>query len=259
MSRIIFRILGCCFFLAIVLSACGLANKYTPRSDFQQEGYVYFENKTYKDVNHNGIPINEVGGKDSLFLNTQTRMFIRDHQLVYVHKNIHFANNSYTKTDTMGFDFYDFSTQKFIRFDKLSPDSKIIKRGSINDSGGSFSNTPNNDPMNGISDSMWKVVDTVIDGDTIGVVSFKIMDEADSIERELSKRVKFWINYKVKSFPIQLSHILSKKLKNGFVYKMQLPSPEGKSVMVTSFSYQPAKLPDTLIKVFEKWSQLIKE
>ncbi|MBO9660540.1 MAG: hypothetical protein J7527_17090, partial [Chitinophagaceae bacterium] len=54
---------------------------------------------------------------------------------------------------------------------------------------------------------------------------------------------------------IQLSYLLSQHQQNGFVYKMQLPTPNGQSVYVTTLDYQPKQLDTALVVVMQSWQK----
>jgi len=238
---------------------CKTTNKAIVSAERKWEGCILLENRAYTDIDRDGIPFNEVSGNDSLLVTAKSKMFFNGECIIYIDESTNVVDGNYTGTDTIGYTLYHFPLQRFIKFKRLSADAEMIKKGSMTDPGGAFSKTSAFDPMNGIEDSIWQVTDTIINGDSIGIVNFVIPDAADSLEAELLRRAKFWVNYSIKDFPLQISYILSKKLRNGFVYKMQLPTDDGRVVMVTSFNYQPAKLSDTLVKVFEKWARLAAE
>jgi len=220
------------------------------------EGYIILEVKTFTDVDSIGIFQKTIRGKDSII--SHRKMYLRNNCLIDIIGNMHFNNGEYIKTDTLSYDFYDFVSQKYVYFEKLAPDAKIIKRGSMAIDG-SFSKMPQYDPMNGIVDSIWKLTDTVINGERQGVINFILSGLTDSLDREFAKRTKFWVDHEIKNFPLQLSYILSKKLNGVFVYKMQQSFPDGKTVMVTSLDYQPAKLSDRLRRIFERWIHIARE
>ena len=254
------------FFLLYLLPAfwsltcftnCNLFTKKLKQKNPDIEGYVILDIKTLTEVDSSGM-LQTISGIDSIRLSSHRKMYLQNNCLIDILGNVNFNNGQYIKTDTLSYDFYDLVNQKYVLFEKLSPDAKIIKRGSMAIDG-SFSNTPQYDPMNGVVDSTWKLTDTVINGKHHGVISLTLTGITDSFDRELTKKTKFWINYETRNFPLQLSYILSKKLNNGFVYKMQGPFPDGKTVMVTSLDYQPVKLPDTLTRIFERWTQIARE
>lgn len=236
---------------------CNLPAKKLKQKNPDIEGYVILDIKTLTEVDSSGM-LQSISGIDSIRLSSHRKMYLQNNCLIDILGNLNFNNGQYIKTDTLSYDFYDLVNQKYVLFKKLSPDAKIIKRGSMAIDG-SFSNTPQYDPMNGVVDSIWKLTDTVINGKHHGVISFTLTGITDSLDREFIKKTKFWINHEIKNFPLQLSYILSKKLNNGFVYKRQGPFPDGKTVMVTSLDYQPAKLPDTLTRIFERWTQIARE
>lgn len=254
-----FPIITVLFLCSVGLMNCKTTNKAIVSAERKWEGCMLLENKAYTDIDLDGIPINEVSGNDSLLVTAKSKMFFRGKCMIDINEANHVVDGNYTGTDTIGYTLYHFPMQRFIKFKTLSADAEMIKKGSMADTEGSFTNSAALDPMNGIPDSIWRVTDTVINGDSIGMVNFIIPSDADSLEKELLRRGKFWVNYSIKDFPLQISYILSKKLRNGFVYKMQLPTGDGRVVMVTSFNYQPAKLSDTLVKVFEKWARLAAE
>lgn len=222
------------------------------------EGYVVLDVKTFSDVDSTGFATKTISGDDSVFLSAHRRMYVYRYFLIDIVGNQHYVDGKYTKTDTTSYRFYDLANQKFIYFDKFSADGKVLKKGKMSEDG-TWSYKPQFDPMNEIPDSMWKVTDTIINGKTIGVVRFTYADVTDTLGTELAKKAKLWVDYSVKDFPLQLSYILSKKLKGAFVYKMQQPAPDGSIVMVTSLTYDPKKLPDTLVRIFNRWIQIARE
>ena len=236
---------------------CNLSTKKLKQKNPDIEGYVILDIKTLTEVDSSGM-LQTISGIDSIRLSSHRKMYLQNNCLIDIVGNVNFNNEQYIKTDTLSYDFYDLVNQKYVLFEKLSPDAKIIKRGNMAIDG-SFSNTPQYDPMNEVFDSTWKLTDTVINGKHHGVISFTITGITDSFDRELTKKTKFWINHETKNFPLQLSYILSKKLNNSFVYKKQNPFPDGKTVMVISLDYQPGKLPDTLTRIFERWTQIARE
>ena len=245
-------------FLAYSSLACFTVKKVKQR-ERDIEGYIILDIKTFNDVDGSGIYPKTLRENDSIMLSSHRKMYLQNNFLIDIIGNTNFnSNGEYIKTDTLSYDFYDLVNQKYVLFEKLSPDAKIIKRGTMAIDG-SFSNMAQFDPMNGVVDSTWKLTDTVIDGRLQGVINFTLKDITDSLEREIAKRAKFWVDPKTKNFPLQLSYILSKKLNDGFIYKMQNPFPDGKTVMITSLDYQSAKLPDTLTRIFDRWTQIARE
>lgn len=237
---------------------CNSTAKKIKQKDQRIEGYIILEIKTFIDVDGSGIFQKTVRGNDSIMPSSHRKMYLQNNCLIDIIGNESFNDGKYIKTDTLSYDFYDLVNQKYVLFEKLSTDAKIIKRGSMAIDG-SFSNTAQYDPMNGVVDSTWKLTDTLINGKLQGVINFTLTGITDSLDIELTKRTKFWVDHGIKNLPLQLSYILSKKLNGGFVYKMQQPFPDGKTVMITSLDYQPAKLPDTLTKIFERWAQIVRE
>jgi len=235
-----------------------LSAKKVKQREQNIEGYIILDIKTFTDVDGSNISQKTLTGNDSIMLSSHRKMYLQNNCLIDIIGNASFNNGEYIKTDTLSYDFYDLVNQKYVLFEKLSTDAKIIKRGSMAIEG-SFSNTAQYDPWNGVVDSTWKLTDTVINGKRHGVINFILTGIADSLEREFTKRTKFWVDQEIKNMPLQLSYILSKKLNDGFVYKMQNPFPDGKTVMITSLDYQPARLPDTLTKIFERWTRIARE
>jgi len=240
------------------ITSCDLTTKKIKQKDRNFEGYITLDIKTFTDVDSSGSLQKTMSVKDSIMLSSHRKMYLQNNCLIDINGNKNFNNEEYTKTDTLSYDFYDLVNQKYVLFEKLSTDAKIVKRGSMT-LDGSFSNSAQYDPMNGVPDSTWKLTDIVINGKLQGVIKFTLTGITDSLNRELTKRTKFWVDHGIKNFPLQLSHILSKKLNGSFVYKMQQPFPDGKTVMITSLDYQPAKLPDTLTRIFEKWTRTARE
>lgn len=220
------------------------------------EGYIFFSNKVYEDIDSNGTPIKELKGSDSEFLGGSKKIFIWSHLLIEPYIRTNFEDGVYKKTDTLGYVLYDLRKQKYIRFETLSSNANELKRGSLSDPEGSFTNAIEYDPMNGVKDSNWKVDDTAINGKEVKLVKFIALD---SLDINFAPRAKFWIDPGITKFPLQISYLLSKKNKDEFVYQMQLPFPEGKAVMITSFDYQPAQLPDSLTNIFKKWAERMDE
>jgi len=232
--------------------------KKIEQKDQNHEGYIILDVKTFANVDSNGTPQESIKGHDSILLSAHRKMYLKNNCLIDIIGNINLDKGVYVKTDTLSYDFYDLHNQKYVRFEKLSTDAKIIKRGSMAEEG-SFSNSAQFDPTKDIVDSTWKLTDTTINGKRLGVINFILADITDSLDREFAKRSKYWADHETKNFPIQLSFMLSEKLNGSFVYKIQNPFPDGKTVMVTSLDYQPAKLPDTLTRIFERWTQIARE
>ena len=241
-------------FLISVIS-CNLTVK---KLEQKIEGYIILEVKMFADVNSSGFAEKPLSGNDSIQASTHRKMYIQNGYLIDVGENLRFNNGEYVKTDTLSFIFYDLVNQKYICFDKLSVDAKVIRSGRMTIDG-SFSNNAKYDPMNGVVDSTWKLTDTIINGKRQGVINFSLTGITDSLDKELTKRAKFWVDYGTKNFPLQLSYILSKKLNGAFVYRMQNPFPDGKRIMLTTLDYQSAKLPDRLTTVFQRWTQMVRE
>ena len=248
------RIIPCFIIISLQLQ-CSVSNKKKHIQDNEHQGYVMLINKVYGDVGNNGFPINELQGNDSIMLSISRKIFIRGHQIIDIEENNHFENDKYIKTDTIGYIFYDLDKQQFARFQTLIPGSDLLSSGKMLKDG-SFSNNIEYDPMNGLSDSAWKTADIQVNGKKNILVEFVALDLADTA---LARRAKFWIDPMVTDFPLQMSYLLSQKNKNGFVYKRQLAMPDEKSVMITSFEYHPAKLPDSLILIFKKWAEAMEE
>jgi len=235
---------------------CNVTAKKVKQQDPKIEGYIILEVKTFTGVDGSGYLQKTISRNDSII--SHRKMYLQNNCLIDVIGNMTFDNGKYIRTDTLSYDFYDLVNQKYVLFEKLSTDAKIITRGSMAING-SFSNTTQYDPMNGVADSLWKLTNTVINGKLQGVINFTLTGITDSLDRELTKRTKFWVDHGVKNFPLQLSYILSRKLKDGFIYKMQNPFPDGKTVMMASLDYQPSKLPDTLTRIFERWTRIARE
>lgn len=235
---------------------CNMSAKRIKQNGPEIEGFIILEVKTFANVDSKGFAQKTKNGNDSII--SHRKMYLQNNCLLDIIGNLNFNNGKHISTDTLSYDFYDLVNQKYILFEKLSEDAKIIKRGSMAIDG-SFSNTTQYDPWNGVVDSIWKLTDTVINGKQHGVINFILTGITDSLDGEFIRRTKFWVDYGNKNFPLQLSYILSNKSNGAFVYKMQQPFPDGKTVMITSLEYQPAKLPDTLTKIFERWRQIPQE
>lgn len=234
---------------------CKIANKSGVSSKKINEGYVHIEGRAYKGVDEHGEPVDRLTGYDSMMSSMNRTMWLKDSFMIEMETNTVLENEKYMRTDTTGYRIYYFPGQRFFEFKTMEPGAKVVRTGAMADPEGSYANTPALDPMNGIPDSAWQVRDTVVNGESLGIVSFRPELAADSAELELYKKAKFWVNYDVKDFPLQLSYQLSAKLRHGFVYKMHLPAGDNSMLLVVSLHYQPAKLQDTVSKVFESWSQ----
>lgn len=235
------------------LADCNTSMNQSKQKNVHWEGYIYFNVKMFNNIDDRGIPVDPVG--ETHLLSADRKMYLHRDRLIDIRETKHFVEGKYTMSDTTSYNFYDLTNQKFIYFNKLSVDATILQSGKTTE----FTNVPKLDPMNEVPDSTWKVTDTIISGKTIGVVSFTYPDTTDTIGIEIAKRAKFWVDYSVKDFPLQLSYNLSNKLNGGFVYKMQNPAPDGKALLVTTLTYDPKNLPDTLVRIFNKWTQIAKE
>ncbi|MCX6316000.1 MAG: hypothetical protein NTW29_01815 [Bacteroidetes bacterium] len=245
--------------LFILSFICGCQNSIKKTVSHNYEGYITLESKVFSDSDTIKLPMNELTWNDSIFLTVNRRMIIYNNLVIDVNKNNVFSDNKYIKTDTLSYEFYDFTSQKYISFEKMLSDSKILGKGLLTDAQCNFSTNSIEDPMSTVCDSDWQVLDPVINGDSIGVVTFSLRNEDKPEDIKRKKMVKFWVNYSVKNFPLQLSYILSRKLRNAFVYKIQAPMEYGREVMTISLSYQASKLSDSLVTLFEKWSLLSKQ
>jgi len=217
------------------------------------EGYINFTVQVFDDIDERGQPKNHPNSDNSQFFSPPRRMYLYGNLLIDVSLNSRFEDGKYMGTDTTGFNFHDLSRQRFIKFDRLSVNASALERGLMG-KGGSFSKAADFDPMNDVSDSLLKFTDTIIDHRSVILAFF---ETKDSEYQDYARRAKFWIDTQLKGFPLQLSYLLSAKKSNAFVYKMQLPMPDGKAVMITEFNYQPAKLNDTLSAVFEEWNKRV--
>lgn len=229
---------------------CNNPSKTVSFKKAQLEGYIIFNNRVFENIDSNGVPMNEVLNKNILLSSTSRTMFILGHQVIDVEIQSNRVEGIYTHSDTIGYSFYDFDKQVVIKFDSLHSDARILKKGDMHKDG-SF-NAKENDPMNGVSDSLWSRKDTMFDRRRNTLIKFVPIDIEDTA---FARRAKFWIDPAFVNFPLQMSYLLSQKNKNEFVYKQQLAFPDGKAVMVTSFDYHPDKLPDTLVTIFKKWSE----
>lgn len=244
-------------FIFLMPLHCATGSKNNGVWQGEPEGYVFLDIRLFDEADELGFARLNKPSSDSVFLPVSRKMYIRRHYLIDVIQNVHTNNGRYIKTDTSGYEFYDLQTQRFAGFNGLSTGAGLRTKGTISGNGGSFSNAPESDPMNGLPDSLWQVTDTVVNGDTTSVVSFKAPTGSEAENMGLFSKTKFWVNNKVKNFPLQLSYLLSKKLNNAFVYKMQLPSPDGNSMLITTLDYQHAPLPEDIIAIFKRWSELV--
>lgn len=244
--------------VGICLAECDTPAKKKVTGEERLEGYVHIEGRAYKGIDEHGEPVDRLTGYDSMMSSMNRTMWLKDSFMIEMETNTVLENQKYMRTDTTGYRIYYFPEQRFFEFKTMEPGAKVVRTGAMADPEGSYANTPALDPMNGIPDSAWQVRDTVVNGESLGIVSFRPELAADSAELELYKKAKFWVNYNVKDFPLQLSYQLSGKLRHSFVYKMQLPAGDNSMLLVVSLHYQPAKLQDTVSKVFESWSQWFK-
>ncbi|RYE56070.1 MAG: hypothetical protein EOP48_08810 [Sphingobacteriales bacterium] len=244
--------------ISVALTDCNTSTSQGKQKNVNSEGHIVLDIKMFSDVDSSGFATKTIGGNDSIFLSAHRTMYLYYGRLIDIVENKNYANGIYTKTDTLSYDFYDLTTQKFIHFDKFAVSAKILKTGKMSESG-SFSKMPQFDPMNGVPDSIWQVTDTTINGKNIGIVSFIYQDTTDTVGIELARKAKFWVDYNIRHFPLQLSYILSNKLNGSFVYKMQQPAPDGSVVMVTTLNYVPKKLSDTVVRIFNRWTQIASE
>lgn len=244
---VVIFILGC--------TSCNTGFKNNINNSIKREGYVVLSIETFKAADSATSNFSQTFKPDSNSLIIKRKMYFLENRLIDIIINENRSNGKFIRFDTIGYTLFDLSTQKFATFKELALDASLIRKGSLDSPGGGFSNNPKFDVMSGISDSGWYVSDTVINNDSIGIINFKI-ENADSTEIEFTKMSKLWVNYSIKDFPLQISYSLSKKLRNGFVYKMQQPFPDGKSFMITSLTFQPAGLEDSIKKIFEAWKTI---
>lgn len=215
------------------------------------EGYIELSNQLFEKTDNNGSPINLAGGDTASLFNNYRKLIVWKHFLIDIISSRVSDERGYLKTDTIGYTFYDLDKQIYSWFDKLSLDASITQKGKMAEPGGFFSKAPQADPFNSIADSTWTVSTSVLEGKKVSIVNFvPYGGEYD----EYASRARVWVDMETRNFPLQLSYILSGKLGNGFVYKIQFAVPESSAVMVTSLKYQPAKLDDTMIALFKAWS-----
>ena len=251
------RVFAIPLFLIIVSSFCQCgSSKNAKHSGSLHEGYIVLSNKAFENVNSDGFPIGEYMGDDMVLGSSIRTMFIKDHYLIDVEITQHYENGIYTnKKDTTAYVFYDLDKQQLMCFETLAMNAKMLKRKKMN-SESPFSRPSKYDPFIGVADSTWKIRDIEIDGKKSLIVEFISPYIEDTA---IIRRGQFWIDPAISDFPIQISHLLSKKNNNGFVYKAQSVMPDEKAVMVMSFDYQPTKLPDSLINIIKKWAERMEE
>lgn len=254
MAKFSRNIIGLLFMFLMPLH-CANKTKNSKLRQVVPEGYIFLDIGLFAEADEQGYAREDKPLSDTAFLPVSRKMYIHQHYLIDIVKNVQVSNGQYTRTDTIGYELYDLLKQKFARFTTLTPGAELRTKGDMSGAGGSFSNTPEYDPMNGIPDSIWHITDTVMNGDTLGIVTFDAPEGSAPEETALFKKIKFWVNYKQKNFPLQLSYILSKKLNNAFVFKMQQPSPDGAYLMVTTLDYQQAALPENILLIFKQWSE----
>lgn len=222
---------------------------YTQQKEI--EGYIEFSNRLFEKTDSNGSPINVAGGDTATLFNTDRRMYIWGHYLIDV-VVARFSNESgYIKTDTLECTFYDLNKWNYIGFDRLSREAGIVRKGRMTDTGSFFSKAAQLDPFYSIPDSNWVASEVILDEKRMSVINF--IPHGGEYD-EYTSRARVWVDMDIRNFPLQLSYILSAKMGNGFVCKMQFAVPESTAVMVTSLKYQQAKLDDMLIGIFSAWS-----
>lgn len=245
------------FIIACLLTHCNVLKEKNDTNNEAFEGYITLGNRVFEDIDNNGQPIKPVQGKDSLLINASRKIFLKEHYLIDIMINTQFADGEYIRTDTSGYVFYNLKKQEYIKFAALTPDSRILARGKMQDNG-SFSDAKEHDPMSA-ADTTWLTTAEVLIGEKKNIlVGFLPPDSLVVEYGEYARRAKFWIEPSLVDFPLQVSYILSKKLNGGFVYKRQLPLADGKAVMVDSLNYQSAKLPNSILAIFEKWQGRMK-
>ena len=213
------------------------------------EGYVTLKFDFYEDVDEKGNPVKPIQDKDNIMSGSIRRAFIYDHYLIDLMITNHYNDGKYISTDTAEYILYDLEKQRFASFKTLSSTAQPTKSGSMIDEQ-SFSNSPTLDPFNNVPDSAYRVIDTIINHKKEKFVRFLSNGTADDRYPQIAG---FWIDPDIEKFPLQLSYILSKKTNNALVYKYQLPFPDGRQIMVASSEYQPAKLGDSVIRIYDSW------
>ncbi|TXJ26349.1 MAG: hypothetical protein E6Q24_12055 [Chitinophagaceae bacterium] len=229
---------------AILFTACNFSHT-------KFEGQIHIASQMFENIDQAANPIHPLQGDDGEYFSGSRTLYLYDSFLLDILVNKNFKDGKYMGSDTSTYIFYDLGRQRFIEFDKLSVNARIVKQGFM-EKDGSFSKAANVDPMNGISDSILRFTDTVINDRKITLARFSMQDTAF---QDYVSRARFFIDPEIINFPLQISYILSKRVNHLFVYKMQLPMPDGKAVMVTEFRYKPAKLDDTMISIFKGWEK----
>jgi hypothetical protein len=188
--------------------------------------------------------------KDSVSVNSTRTMYLYKHCLIDITISFHFEDEKFIKMDTTSYTFYNFDKQTYIEFKSLTTNIEVIKEGKI-DEKGAFSSLARFDPLSDVPDSAFVIVDTVVNGINVQKVKFASDPNEDSVNLKYAEMIKFWVNPKLKNFPLQLSHSLSKKRGNTFVYQREMPFSTGDAYTIMTFDYQPKKLPDSLISIFK--------
>lgn len=236
-AEIVKNIIGILFLFLMPLH-CSTGTKNTRIRQVDPEGYINLDIRMYDESDAQGFVREDKPVNDTVFRPVNRTMYIREHYLIDQISNIQTNKGQYAKSDTIGYEFYDLLKQQFARFDNFTPGAAPRQKGDMAGPGGSFSNAPELDPMYGIPDSAWHIRDTVMNGDSLGIVIFNVPEGTAAEDSALYSRTKFWVNYTLKNFPLQLSYTLSKKLNNAFVYKMQQVTPDGRVMMVTRLNYR---------------------
>jgi hypothetical protein len=241
--------------LLVFLVQCKNPHSVMPK---KQSSKTYFYEgvvtKSHKVVDNNSTaPLSE---NDSIMLNDSRAMFIYKQYLIDVILSESFNEDRFIGIDTAFCIFYDFDKQIYIKFKRLSTNVGIIERGLMTDAKWSATNPQKRyDPLYFVAetDSGIHITDTLING--INMQRVQLIPDLtanDSTTLAISKLVNFYVNPKIKGFPIQLSHSLSKKRDNGFVFRRELPFPIRNTWIssIETLDYEPKKLPDSLIKIF---------
>ncbi|NML23847.1 hypothetical protein HHL16_23405 [Pseudoflavitalea sp. G-6-1-2] len=208
----------------------------------------------YQDINEKGEPINPIENKNDLASSKSRRMYVNNHQVIDILEMDHFDSGKYINSDTPECIFLDFDTQKSATFKSFSASSEVTSIKPF-DEQTSFVRNPASDLFTNASDSILRIVDTIINNRPLKLV--RTNHTRDSFQVKYSSLAQVWADPAVINFPLQLSHALSDRLNNAFVYKMHLPMYDLKHIMATTLEYEPVILPDSIKAIFESWSKKV--
>ncbi|MCG2615190.1 hypothetical protein LZZ85_12895 [Terrimonas sp. NA20] len=248
---------SCLFFFASFVN-CSHTKSNGAKEDSSSvsrfQGTIKVSFRMYENVDSSGEPTHPVKKEAGDMLNTERTMYIYDSLLVDVDIVKNFHQGVYTGNGGTRYTFYNLRQRQYMVFDSLTADAKALGNKNHMDSTGTFSKVPAHDPANGLQLGELNYRDTIEQGKTIRVATIPMaLDRGD--DYEFARRLRFQMDPTVKHFPIQLSYVLSHYQQNAFVYKMQMPTPNGQSVYVTTLDYQAKQLDKALVTVMQSWQK----